>query len=41
MIELLAADPGAWHIIWVTMVIVAVAAFVFWAMKLLERPRSD
>jgi hypothetical protein len=29
MVDQLATDPGAWHIIWVTAVIVAVAAFVF------------
>jgi len=36
MIDQLATDPGAWHIIWVTVVIVVVFAFVSWAMKGLQ-----
>jgi hypothetical protein len=38
MFDQLAADPGAWNIIWWTVVIVAVAAFLFWTMKLLQGP---
>jgi hypothetical protein len=38
MIDQLATDPGAWNIIWWTVVIVVVGAVVFWAItRLLTR----